>query len=506
MKILIWIACAFVLSLITVSLKYAGILLGFIPTFILGSLMFWAASKLCKMWDIHKQSKKEKKDISISKSVEEKAKRKQKKLTMSLINIIVLVFPILFSVIILYDGTYIDELYFMVVFAGIFSVVLEVLKYKTIKNNMIGSVLLIISSGLMFLPVLTSDLWEEDVVIALSICISSLYVLCYEVYRLFVDKFYNTHSYKMKCYKKVADMQMYLEKGIITQEEFENNKNDILKKIKSEPCDYSRNTAVENTKEFDENKTILNMQEPKESVEPVVRDDAFWEKVKMIYSNLYQENGQVFYQSLAKAELLNFNEKTKNFELNIFDDEAMQRSSIYGAEFDRFIGYVFKSWMQHKIPEMDANEMIKITEIMSSHFNIDDPYVKEIAPDTINRWNDFDKINIDEYLYGFYEGTGHKVEPDEKIEEDSREILATYDAMRWIMTDLIYTTSKTSKTFSYDKTVEYLKENHIMWKDSDDKDATIESMKMIDIYCNLSDIYMSVIQTVNWIASNEFMK
>ena len=69
MKFLIWFGCAFVLSLITVSLKYAGILLGFIPTFILGSLMFWIASKLCKKWDIYKQDRKMKKEILMSDDV-----------------------------------------------------------------------------------------------------------------------------------------------------------------------------------------------------------------------------------------------------------------------------------------------------------------------------------------------------------------------------------------------------------------------------------------------------
>ncbi len=57
MKVLIWLCCIFVVSGITVILKYAGILLGFIPTFILGFLMFWTARKLCKKWDDHKQKK-----------------------------------------------------------------------------------------------------------------------------------------------------------------------------------------------------------------------------------------------------------------------------------------------------------------------------------------------------------------------------------------------------------------------------------------------------------------
>ncbi len=39
-------------------------------------------------------------------------------------------------------------------------------------------------------------------------------------------------AYKEKCYQKVERMQEFLEKGIITQEEFEENKKQILKKIK----------------------------------------------------------------------------------------------------------------------------------------------------------------------------------------------------------------------------------------------------------------------------------
>lgn len=44
--------------------------------------------------------------------------------------------------------------------------------------------------------------------------------------------YYNTLRYREKCYKKVARMKAYLDNGIISQEEFEKNKNEILKNIK----------------------------------------------------------------------------------------------------------------------------------------------------------------------------------------------------------------------------------------------------------------------------------
>lgn len=39
-------------------------------------------------------------------------------------------------------------------------------------------------------------------------------------------------GYREKCYKRVAEMKRYLDQGIITQEEFEQNKKEILKNIK----------------------------------------------------------------------------------------------------------------------------------------------------------------------------------------------------------------------------------------------------------------------------------
>lgn len=51
MKVLIWLGCAFLYSLVTVGLSSIGIYLGGLPTIALGALMFALARALCKAWD-----------------------------------------------------------------------------------------------------------------------------------------------------------------------------------------------------------------------------------------------------------------------------------------------------------------------------------------------------------------------------------------------------------------------------------------------------------------------
>ena len=51
MKFLIWLGCAFLYGLVTVTLSSVGIYLGGPPTIVLGALMFALARALCKAWD-----------------------------------------------------------------------------------------------------------------------------------------------------------------------------------------------------------------------------------------------------------------------------------------------------------------------------------------------------------------------------------------------------------------------------------------------------------------------
>lgn len=72
--------------------------------------------------------------------------------------------------------------------------------------------------------------------------LNSIWVVCVFVISLasltvlLVNKINNNYrksiAYREKCYKKVAQIHTYLEKGIITQEEYEKTKSDILKYIK----------------------------------------------------------------------------------------------------------------------------------------------------------------------------------------------------------------------------------------------------------------------------------
>ncbi len=60
--------------------------------------------------------------------------------------------------------------------------------------------------------------------------------LVFSVIALFKAKwnfavYHNSIRYKEKCYKRVEKMKRYLDEGIITQEEYEKNKNEILKHI-----------------------------------------------------------------------------------------------------------------------------------------------------------------------------------------------------------------------------------------------------------------------------------
>ncbi len=51
MKMVIWILCVFAAALIMTLFRAAGIVLGAIPTAIIGGGAIYLANVLCKMWD-----------------------------------------------------------------------------------------------------------------------------------------------------------------------------------------------------------------------------------------------------------------------------------------------------------------------------------------------------------------------------------------------------------------------------------------------------------------------
>ena len=51
MKVIIWVGCIFLYSLCTVFLRYAGIILGGLPTMLLFGTTGLLATMLCRGWD-----------------------------------------------------------------------------------------------------------------------------------------------------------------------------------------------------------------------------------------------------------------------------------------------------------------------------------------------------------------------------------------------------------------------------------------------------------------------
>lgn len=64
-KILIWLLCFFVVSVIQTAAREAGVILGAIPAMLLFGLAWWSAKKLCALWD---QRQAEKAALAVSES------------------------------------------------------------------------------------------------------------------------------------------------------------------------------------------------------------------------------------------------------------------------------------------------------------------------------------------------------------------------------------------------------------------------------------------------------
>lgn len=84
----------------------------------------------------------------------------------------------------------------------------------------------------------SSDVWQCNFVCLLCvIAIALIPTITIIMSRVFIVikkakvNWYHSISYREKCYKRVAKIHDYLEKGIITEEEYENTKSDILKNI-----------------------------------------------------------------------------------------------------------------------------------------------------------------------------------------------------------------------------------------------------------------------------------
>ena len=145
---------------------------------------------------------------------------------LDVINIFVLLLPIILS------GAGIDsyeEVFGFIFVVGIIIIIMKFITVFKLKNHIILTS--IISLGL-FIMMIVSCYSDEE--ISPWILIFTLYLLICELCKLIkfcIQKYRGTQSYKMKCYKKVNLIYEYREKGVMTEEEYEQTKRDILKHI-----------------------------------------------------------------------------------------------------------------------------------------------------------------------------------------------------------------------------------------------------------------------------------
>lgn len=161
--------------------------------------------------------------------------KKEKKSKLDIINIFVLILPLILSIAglsICYSYT--EGLYVAVLCCGIIAIILKTLNVTKFKNNTIITVFTVCTLLIMLIPCLTEDLWDEDEVIAAFILIPTIYVWICELCKFInvvIEKYHASQCYKMRCYKKINLINEYREKGVITEEEFEKAREQIVSKI-----------------------------------------------------------------------------------------------------------------------------------------------------------------------------------------------------------------------------------------------------------------------------------
>ena len=189
------------------------------------------STKMPKGFGVQK-SQPVKKASSTSKSVPEKSWK------LDLISIFVLIIPIILSIVGLdsYSSYYSPEgLYGLVICSAIAGIILKILTVAKFKKNLVVTILSNCCMFLMLIPNFAEDFWGADEVIASFTLIATLLVWALDIWKLIkisADKYHGTQSYKMKCYKKINLLNEYLQKGIISQEEFDSTRKQIVSKIR----------------------------------------------------------------------------------------------------------------------------------------------------------------------------------------------------------------------------------------------------------------------------------
>lgn len=169
--------------------------------------------------------------FGVQKAQPVKKVKKEKNSKLDIINIFVLLLPIILSGVGIDTSYYSEEIFASILVIGIIILILKIIAVAKFKNNIIFTS--IISCGLLIMTI--CSLATEDEEIGPWVCIFSLYIFICELCKLIkfcIEKYHGSQSYKMKCYKKINLINDYREKGVITQEEFEETRKQIISKIK----------------------------------------------------------------------------------------------------------------------------------------------------------------------------------------------------------------------------------------------------------------------------------
>lgn len=169
-------------------------------------------------------------EVKVPRTTPVKKKQKPKKSTLDIINIFVLLLPLIFGLIGI-ENCYEEEVFATIFFIGFVPLLLKILNVVKLKSNMV--VTIIIASSLFIMMCCS---FAGDVEMGLPICLTTLYLLICEMCKIvkcLIEKYHGTHSYRMKCYKRINIINEYRKKGVITEAEYEESRKQIISKIRN---------------------------------------------------------------------------------------------------------------------------------------------------------------------------------------------------------------------------------------------------------------------------------
>ena len=155
-------------------------------------------------------------------------------LILDIINLVVLILVMLLCTLGTHGDFWSDDYGALIFFLWIGTIVLQVVNIVKAKNNVIITIVMIFFLFIMIVSYGEYSHNFDDIAITLIMfCI--IYLLVFELCRLFIkiipEKYYATQSYKIRCYKKIEQINTYRKEGIITDEEFEIVRKQIMSKI-----------------------------------------------------------------------------------------------------------------------------------------------------------------------------------------------------------------------------------------------------------------------------------